>query len=483
MDQTSIDVFAKTRGHEREEQLRAAREADVLPYFRVLEGPAMPVVEMEGAERVMLGSNNYLGLTSDERVQQGAADALARYGTGLTGSRLLNGTIPLHLELEREIADWMDTEDAIVFTTGHQANVGTLGTLLGPGDTVIADSADHASILDGCLLSRAKLRPFRHNRLDKLERALERAARRRRRRPRRRRRRLLHGGRHRPAARHRRPLQGPRRAPHGRRGPRRRRPGRPRRRDRRAARRRATTSTCAWGRSRSRWPRAGGSWPGPPTSSSSCASSRARSSSPPRRCRRRWARRSPPCGSCARRTARRCSRASWRTRGACATGSRPRATRSSGRSRCRAGATSSPRSCPSWSATTGRPSCSGARSGTPASSSTRRCIRPSPGRRAAAHERHGDARRRDDRPGARRVRDGQAALRGRARPAAVRSLTLRRGGGSAARTGTARPCPSAYCPKRHLGSGHRKNALRANVARCNTLTLTPSGHSFLAASR
>src|SRR3954449_5856349 len=175
MDQTSIDVFAKTRGHDREEQLRAAREADLLPYFRVLEGPARPVVEMEGAERVMLGSNNYLGLTGDERVIQGARDALATYGTGLTGSRLLNGTIPLHLELEREIAEWMDTEDAIVFTTGHQANVGTLGTLLGPGDTVIADSGDHASILDGCLLSRAKLRPYRHGRLDKLERMLERA--------------------------------------------------------------------------------------------------------------------------------------------------------------------------------------------------------------------------------------------------------------------------------------------------------------------
>ena len=83
---------------------------------------------MEGAERIMLGSNNYLGLTGDERVMQGARDALEHYGTGLTGSRLLNGTIPLHLELEREIAEWMGTEDAIVFTTGHQANVGTLGT-------------------------------------------------------------------------------------------------------------------------------------------------------------------------------------------------------------------------------------------------------------------------------------------------------------------------------------------------------------------
>jgi 8-amino-7-oxononanoate synthase len=172
---TSTDVFDKIRGHEREEILRAAREADILPYFHVLESPAMPVVEMEGAERVMLGSNNYLGLTGDERVVQGAESALHRYGTGLTGSRLLNGTIPLHLDLEREIAEWMGTESAIVFSTGHQANVGTLGALLGPGDTVVVDSGDHASILDGCLLSRAKLRPFRHNRLDKLEKMLERA--------------------------------------------------------------------------------------------------------------------------------------------------------------------------------------------------------------------------------------------------------------------------------------------------------------------
>src|SRR5215218_7325256 len=173
---TAIDVFSKVRGHERAEQLRAAREADLLPYFRTLQSPAAPVVEMEGADRIMLGSNNYLGLTADPRVMQGARDALERYGTGLTGSRLLNGTLDLHLELEREIAEWMGAEDAIVFTTGHQANVGTLGTLLAPGDTVIADSGDHASILDGCLLSRAKLRPFRHNRLDKLERALARAS-------------------------------------------------------------------------------------------------------------------------------------------------------------------------------------------------------------------------------------------------------------------------------------------------------------------
>ncbi len=172
---TTTDVFAKVRGYEREELLKAAREADLMPYFRTVESPAMPVVEMEGAPRIMLASNNYLGLTGDELVMQGARDALARYGTGLTGSRLLNGTTPLHLELERELAEWMETDDAIVFTTGHQANVGTLGALLDAKDTVIVDSADHASILDGVLLSKAKMRPFRHNRMDKLARALERA--------------------------------------------------------------------------------------------------------------------------------------------------------------------------------------------------------------------------------------------------------------------------------------------------------------------
>jgi 8-amino-7-oxononanoate synthase len=173
---TSIDVFAKAREFERLELLNAARELDMLPYFRVLEGPTLPVVEMEGKARIMLGSNNYLGLTGDERVKQGALDALERYGTGLTGSRFLNGTIDLHLQLEAELADWLGTEGALVFSTGHQANVGALGTILGPSDTVVVDSGDHASILDGCMISRAKLRAFRHNRIDRLERTLEKAA-------------------------------------------------------------------------------------------------------------------------------------------------------------------------------------------------------------------------------------------------------------------------------------------------------------------
>ena len=171
-----VDVFEKARSHERLEQLEAAKEGDLLPYFRVLTSEAGPVVEMEGRETIMLGSNNYLGLTGDPRVKQAAREALETYGTGLTGSRLLNGTTPLHLELERELAEWMGSEDAIVFTTGHQANVGCIGTILEPGDTVICDSADHASILDGCKLSGARLRPYRHNQMAKLEKMLARAA-------------------------------------------------------------------------------------------------------------------------------------------------------------------------------------------------------------------------------------------------------------------------------------------------------------------
>lgn len=171
-----IDLFEKVKNHERREQLEAANAADLNPYFRLLTSQAGPVVEMEGRETIMLGSNNYLGLTGDERVKQAARDALDEYGTGVTGSRLLNGTTPVHVELEERLAEFMQTEDAIVFSTGYQSNVGCLQAILGPNDTVIVDSGDHASILDGCKLSGAKMRPFRHNQIDKLEKMLQRAA-------------------------------------------------------------------------------------------------------------------------------------------------------------------------------------------------------------------------------------------------------------------------------------------------------------------
>ena len=170
-----MDVFSKARTHERVAQLQAAREIGAVPYFRQLESAAAPIVEMEGERRIMLGSNNYLGLTADPRVIEAAHDAIRRYGTGVTGSRLLNGTLDLHLQLEAELAGWMETEDALVYTTGHQANLGAIGTILGPEDTVVVDSGDHASILDGVLLSCAKMRAFRHNRLDLLEKRLAQA--------------------------------------------------------------------------------------------------------------------------------------------------------------------------------------------------------------------------------------------------------------------------------------------------------------------
>jgi 8-amino-7-oxononanoate synthase len=172
---TAIDLFEKARRHERLEQLRAAREHDLMPYFRVVEAEPGPIALMEGKERITLGSNNYLGLTGDSRVKAAAREALEHYGTGLTGSRFMNGTTPLHLELERDLAEWMGSEDALVYTTGYLANTGAIGTLLDPGDTVICDSGDHASILDAVALSRARVRPFRHNRMDKLETMLSRA--------------------------------------------------------------------------------------------------------------------------------------------------------------------------------------------------------------------------------------------------------------------------------------------------------------------
>jgi 8-amino-7-oxononanoate synthase len=172
---TAIDLFEKARNHERVEQLKAARDLDLMPFFRVVEAEPGPVALMEGKERITLGSNNYLGLTGDPRVKDAARRALEHYGTGLTGSRFMNGTTPLHLQLESELAEWMGTEDAIVYTTGYLANTGAIATLLGPGDTVVCDSGDHASILDAVSMSRARVRPFRHNRLDKLETMLTRA--------------------------------------------------------------------------------------------------------------------------------------------------------------------------------------------------------------------------------------------------------------------------------------------------------------------
>lgn len=120
----------------------------------------------------MLGSNNYLGLTTDPRVKAAAVAAVERYGTGVTGSRLLNGTLPLHRELEEILADWVGMEEALVFTTGYTANLGLISTLVQTGDAVFCDSAAHASLVDGAQLANGALRAFRHNRPNSLRRGL-----------------------------------------------------------------------------------------------------------------------------------------------------------------------------------------------------------------------------------------------------------------------------------------------------------------------
>jgi 8-amino-7-oxononanoate synthase len=168
-------VLERLGNDERVALMRALCEQNALPFFRVAETATAATVRVEGREVVMLGSANYLGLANHRDVVAGARAALDRFGATITGSRLLNGTIDLHIELEEELADWHGTDAAIVFTTGYQANLGAISALVGAGDTIVVDSAAHASILDGCGLSRAKIRAFRHNRLDLLEDALQRA--------------------------------------------------------------------------------------------------------------------------------------------------------------------------------------------------------------------------------------------------------------------------------------------------------------------
>ncbi|NMN95054.1 aminotransferase class I/II-fold pyridoxal phosphate-dependent enzyme [Nocardiaceae bacterium YC2-7] len=167
------NLIQRLSGDERIELFRAVRESVGIPYFRVMESATAPIVQVEGADKIMLGSNNYLGLADHPAIRKGAQDALDRFGAAVTGSRLLNGTIDLHLELEAEIAAWHDTEDAIVFTTGYQTNLGTISAVVGPGDRVVVDAAAHASIRDGCSLSGADVRRFAHNDVAELEKVLQ----------------------------------------------------------------------------------------------------------------------------------------------------------------------------------------------------------------------------------------------------------------------------------------------------------------------
>lgn len=164
-----MDIFAKCSDFT---IAREAIAAGIYPYFIPLSGNEGTEAEYQGRRLIMCGSNNYLGLTTHPRVRQAAKDAVDQYGTSCTGSRFLNGTLEMHEELERQLADYVGKEAALVFSTGMQVNLGTISALVGRGDVVILDKEDHASIVDGALLSFGETKRYRHNDLEDLERIL-----------------------------------------------------------------------------------------------------------------------------------------------------------------------------------------------------------------------------------------------------------------------------------------------------------------------
>ena len=148
------------------------RELGLYPWFLPLEDTEGTEVVVEGRKILMIGSNNYLGLTTDPRVRQAAIDAVKRYGTSCTGSRFLNGTLALHQEAEERLAAYVDMEAALVFSTGYQVNLGTISAIIERGDVVVLDKDDHASIVDGAMLALGDTRRFTHNDMEHLDRVL-----------------------------------------------------------------------------------------------------------------------------------------------------------------------------------------------------------------------------------------------------------------------------------------------------------------------
>jgi 8-amino-7-oxononanoate synthase len=161
-----MDVFLKCFDFEDADNVR---KMGLYPYFRVIESGQDPVVTMNGQRVIMLGSNNYLGLTNHPEVKAAAARALDAYGTGVAGSRFLNGTLDIHVELEEKLARFMHRESVLTFPTGFQVNLGVISSLIGRKDVVILDNLDHACILDGARLSFGRVLKYGHNDMDALE--------------------------------------------------------------------------------------------------------------------------------------------------------------------------------------------------------------------------------------------------------------------------------------------------------------------------
>src|ERR1700690_84225 len=149
------------------------QKAGMYPFFRVIESAQDPEVIMNGKKLIMVGSNNYLGLTNHPKVKEAAIEAIKKYGSGCAGSRFLNGTLDIHVKLEEKLAKFMKRDAALIFSTGFQVNLGVISAIVGKDDVVIIDKMDHASIVDGCKLSYGEVRRYRHNDMADLERVLD----------------------------------------------------------------------------------------------------------------------------------------------------------------------------------------------------------------------------------------------------------------------------------------------------------------------
>ncbi|MCR9133698.1 MAG: aminotransferase class I/II-fold pyridoxal phosphate-dependent enzyme [bacterium] len=166
------DIFQKAHNFTRADEVKAL---GLYPYFKPLEATDGTIVEIEGQEVIMAGSNNYLGLTNDPRTIKAAQDALTKYGTGCTGSRYLNGTLDIHLELEDKLAEFMGKEGCVLFSTGYQTNEGAIQTIAGRNDIIFSDRDNHACIVVGTQVSNAKTVRYKHNDMDQLRKFLEQA--------------------------------------------------------------------------------------------------------------------------------------------------------------------------------------------------------------------------------------------------------------------------------------------------------------------
>jgi 8-amino-7-oxononanoate synthase len=168
-----MDLFQKCYDFNR---ARLAMSKNIYPYFHYLNSGQDTEVMMEGKRTLMFGSNNYLGLTSDPRVKEAAIRAVEKYGTGCSGSRFLNGTLDIHIELEAALATFLQKESALVFSTGYQSNLAIISSLVGRNDYILSDSLNHASIIDGTRLALGKTLKYKHSDMDDLRRLLEKCA-------------------------------------------------------------------------------------------------------------------------------------------------------------------------------------------------------------------------------------------------------------------------------------------------------------------